>query len=223
MQLVFFKIEFQFDEATSLHTPARKVFHAFGGKAKKHRASEPGAHIKYEKSKIEITWQYEGCRIRIEDTEDSSKCLSTVQGILETIDNTAPMGKLNNTEVLTEWILPAKRHDFNSLNELYEETMLCTKEFMPGIYDSSVVLDSRTGDFVLHHQSGPMMQEQLAQEYLIFEHPNLPKNLIFLRISARYQKVIQYSKEEMKRFIEEAFGLCESHSNEFSKIWEGKI
>jgi hypothetical protein len=68
-----------------------------------------------------------------------------------------------------------------------------------------------------------MMEEQLAKEYLIFKRPNLPKNLIFLWIDAKYQKVIQYSKEEMNRFIEDAFGLCESHSNEFSKIWEGKL
>lgn len=223
MQLVHFRIEFQFDETTSLRTPARKVYDAFGGRAKKAKALEPGASLKYEKSKIEIFWRYERCRIRMEDTEDSSECLRTVEGILETIDNTAPMGKLNDTEVMTEWILPAKRHDFNSLNELYEKTMICTKEFMPGIYDSSVVLNSRVGDFALHHQSGPMKQEQLAEEYLVFKRPNLPKNLIFLRISAKYQKVIHYSKEEMNRLIENAFGLCESHSNEFSKIWEGKI
>lgn len=223
MHLVSFKVEFQFDETTGLRTPARKVYDAFGGKATKTKALEPGANIKYQKSKIEIIWRYDRCRIIIEDTENSSKCLSEVKGILETIDNIAPMGKLNNAEVFTEWILPAERHDFNLLNELYEKTMICKKEFMPGIYDSSIVLDSRIGDFDLHHQSGPMVQEQLAKQYLIFKRLNLPKNLIFLMISAKFQKVIQYSKEEMNRFIEDAFGLCESHSNEFSKIWEGKI
>lgn len=223
MQLVHFKIGFQFDETTSLHTPARKIFQTLSGKATKAKASEPGANLKFEKSKLEIIWRYERCRVSMEDTDDSKKCLSMVKGILERIDNAAPMGKLNNTEILTEWILPAKKHDFNSLNELYEKTMICTKEFMPGRYDSSVILDSRTGDFVLHHQSGPMMEEQLAKEYLVFKRPNLPKYMIFLIVGARYQKVIQYSKEEMNRFIEDAFDLCESHSNEFSKIWEGKL
>jgi hypothetical protein len=179
MQLVHFKIDFEFDETTRLHTPARKVFNAFGGKVRKTKPSEPGANLKDEKSKLEIIWRYERCKIRLEDTEDRSKCLSRVKGILEAIDNVAPIGKLNNTEVMTEWILPAKRHDFNSLSELYAKTMISTKEFMPGIYDYSVVFDSRIGDFVLHHQSGPMMEEQLAKEYLIFKRPNLPKNLIY--------------------------------------------
>ena len=126
MQLVHFKIEFQFDEKASLRTPARKVFHALGGKVTKTKVPEPGANLKDEKSKVEINWRYERCRIRMEDTEDSSKCLSMVKGMLERIDNVAPMGKLNNTVILTEWILAAKRHDFNSLNELYEKTMIRT-------------------------------------------------------------------------------------------------
>ncbi len=223
MQLVRLRIEFQFDETTSLHTPARRVFETLGGKATKAKASEPGANLKFEKSKLEINWRYEKCRVSIEDTNDSGKCLSMVKGILEKINNTAPMGKLNDTEITTEWILPTKKHDFRSLEELYAKTMMCTEEFMPGRYDSSVVLDSRTGDFVLHHQSGPMMEKQLAKEYLAFKRPNLPKNLIFLMIGAKYVKMIQYNKDEMNRFIEDAFGLCESHSKEFSKIWEGKL
>lgn len=223
MLLVHFGIEFKFDDATKLHTPARKVFHAFGGKIQRTKPMEPGANIRSEKQKFEINWQYEKCKIRLEETEDRNKCISLMTKLLETIDNVAPIGKLQNTQIYTEWLLPATRHDFASLNEIYMRTIISPKDFMRETYDSSIILDSRIGDFILHHQSGPMMQRQLLEEYLIFKRPNLPKELIFLIISARYTKVIQYNKKDIYSFIEKAFSLCEQRSNEFGKIWEGYL
>lgn len=223
MQLVHFGIEFEFDETTEPNSPAHKVFDAFGGKTPKIKPTEPGVSVKSEQQKFEINWKYERCRIRTEDTDDRNKCISTITKLLEMIDNTVPIGKLQNTQIYTEWILSSKLHDFASLNEIYMRKLISPKKFMRGTYDSSVVLDSRVDDFILHHQSGPMMQKQLSEQYLGFKRANLPKELIFLIISARYQKVIQYNRKDMHRFIENALSLCERHSNEFGKIWEGLI
>jgi len=68
-----------------------------------------------------------------------------------------------------------------------------------------------------------MMQKQLLEQYLVYKRDNLPKVLIFLYTSATYAKVINYNKKEMYSVIENAFRLCEQHSNGFSKIWEGHL
>lgn len=223
MQLVHFSVELEFDESTQLHTPAHKVFSALGGKTPRAKPKEPGVRIRDEKQKLEISWRYETCGIRLEKTEDPIECMRIMTQLMETIDSVAPIGKLQSTTVVTEWILPAPRHDFTSLNKLYMRTMISPKEFMQGTYDASVVLDSSMDDFIIHDQSGPMMQKQLSEQYLIFKHANLPKELIFLLVSARYQKVVQYSKKDVHRFIENAFSICERHSKEFGKIWEGLL
>ena len=223
MQLVHFSIELEFDKSTRLHTPAQKVFTALGGKTLKTKPREPGTNIRNEKQKNLINWQYEKCGIGLEKTEDPIECMRIMTQLMETIDNVAPIGKLQSTKIVTGWILPAPRHDFASLNELYMHTSISPKEFMQGTYDSSVILDSEIDDFIFHHQSGPMTQKQLLEEYLIYKRDNLPKVLIFLYTSATYTKVINYNKKEMHSVIENAFGLCERHSNSFSKIWEGYL
>lgn len=220
MLLVHFDIEFEFNEATRLRTPAHKVFDAFSGKLRGPEPREPGTNIRDEKQKFTVNWKYERCRIVLEETEDWSKCISTLTKLLEIINNVVPFGKLQNTNVDTEWILPAEKHDFTSLNEIYMRTFISPKDFMRDTYDSSIVLDSKIDDFILHHQSGPMMRKQLSEDYLVFKRPNLPAQLIFLLVGARYTKVIQYSKEEIQRLVTNAFNLCERHSNKFGEIWE---
>jgi len=168
MQLVHFSVELEFDERTQSHTPAHKVFSALGGKTPKIQPREPGANIRREKQKIIINWQYEKCVIGLEKTEDPIECMRIMTQLMETIDNVAPIGKLRSTNIVTEWILPAPQHDFASLNELYMRTMISPKEFMQGTYDSSVILDNEIDDFIIHHQSGPMMQKQLLEQYLVY-------------------------------------------------------
>jgi len=223
MQLVQFSAELEFDKSTKPYTPAHRVFSAFGGKTPKIQPREPGANIRDEKEKIIINWQYEKCAIRFEKTEDPIECMSIMTRLMETIDSAVPIGKLQSTKVITEWILPAPQNDFASLSELYMRKMIAPNEFMKGTYDSSIVLDIKMGDFILHHQSGPMERKQLLEQYLVYKHDNLPKVLIFLYTIATYAKVVNYNKKEMHNIIENAFRVCERHSSEFGKIWEGYL
>jgi len=223
MQLVQLAVTLRFDELTQLRTPARKVYAAFGGVTPKTKPQEPGASIRGERQKLLVNWRYDRCRIALERTEDRNECVTLIVQSLETINAVAPIGKIQNMDVSTSWILRAPRHNFDSLNELYVQTMLSPREFVQGTCDSSIILDSRTNEFVLHSQSGPMASEQLLGDFLVYRRANLPKVFMFLLASIGYTKVIDYSEKEIHRLVQDAFYQCERHSEDFGRIWEGNV
>jgi hypothetical protein len=221
MNLVQFGINIHFDEKTQIHTPARKVFVALGAKVGKARPTEPGTRVKNEGLGTEVYWNYEYCQVKIEQRENSSECIDLAVKYLKTVDSVARIGNLRETELVTEWIIPTPKHNFTSLNELYMRTMISQREFMQGTYDSGVILDAKIGDFILHHQSGPMKPEQLLNQFLVFKRVNLPKLFLFLYTSIKSTKVIQYSEKEMHDFLADAMHKCELHSKSFNEVWEG--
>lgn len=117
-------------------------------------------------------------------------------------------------------MLPAPEHDFTTLEHLYREKSIIQYSYMNSIYDSSVLFDSKIGNYILHHQSGPMEPDQLNTDFLEFERKGLPKTFIFLYTSILDGTRLQYNKEEMTRFIREAFNYCLTHSNKFRESWE---
>lgn len=223
MQLVQFNVKFEFDELTQLYTPARKVFNAFGGKTPKRPPREPGTSIRDEQSKLLVRWDYKGCRIALERTEKRDEVMNLIMRLLQVIDSAVPIGRIRKTYVTTSWILPAPHHDYTSLNKLYMRTIISQKDFMQYTYDSSVMFDSRIDEFAFHHQSGPMEPKQLLEDYLLFKRDKLPKVFIFLLTRLTNNKVIEYTKKEMRDFLEGALSHCERHSEQFDKLWEDSL
>jgi len=142
---------------------------------------------------------------------------------LEIINSAAPITKISSKQLVTNWIIPARKQTFSALEELYRRRMMAEGKFMHGTYDSSVVLDMKIDDCILHHQSGPMEPKQLCANYLEYEREDLPKVFLFLYASLRDAKVIEYSREEMQHYLEKAFDQCTAHSQAFSEIWEGYL
>lgn len=220
MQLVQLILQIEFDERnTLLHTPARKVFQALGGKVGKTQPTEPGAHILSESDKAEIRWNYDYCSIALEQIERHAESLKLIIDYLRTIDSVVPIGKLKVVELRTNWILPMTKYDFASLNRLYMQTVLSQKDYMQATFDTGVVLDMRIDDWIIHHESGPMNLKQLQEEYLHFRWGNLPQVFIFLLVSVKSINLLQYSVEQMGDFLTRGFDYCSRHSDNFYNIW----
>jgi len=223
MQLIHFGAEIKFGKEGRVPTPAYRVFQALGGRAKGRGPREPGTHVEIRDQRAVVTWDYDGCGIYIEKIKNGDACIEFVTQQLDVINSTAPIAQTVDRRVITNWILPAPKHTFSSLEELYRERMIAKREFMQRTYDSSVMLDIAADDCILHHQSGAMEPKQLCDKFLQFERKDLPKVFVFLYASLIEIKVIQYSREGMQRYLEKAFDHCKAHSEVFSKIWEGYL
>ena len=223
MQLIYFGAEIKFGKEGRVSTPAYRVFQALGGRVKGRGPSEPGTRVEIPDQRAVVTWDYGGCAICIEKIANRDACIEFVTQQLDAINSAAPIAQIADRRVITNWILPAPKHAFSLLEELYREKMITNREFMQGTYDSGIVLDIAVDDCVLHHQSGAMELKQLCDDYLHFERKDLPKVFVFLYASLIEIKVIQYSREEMQRYLEKAFDHCKAHSEVFSKIWEGYL
>lgn len=220
MQLVQLRLVIEFDERdTSLHTPARKVFQAFGGKVSKTRPTEPGAHILSESDKAEITWDYDHCSIALEQIERYAESLKLIMNYLSIIDSVVPIGKLKVAELGTRWILPTTKYDFASLNRLYMQTILSQKDYMRDTFDTGVILDMRADDWIIHHESGPMNSKQLQEDYLHFKRENLPQVFMSLLVSVKSTNLLQYSVEQMDNLLARGFDCCSQHSDSFHNVW----
>jgi len=223
MQLIHFGVEIKFGKEGRVPTPAYRVFQALGGKVKGRGPREPGAHVEIRGQRAVVTWDYDGCEIYIEKIENGDACIEFVMQQLDVINSVTPIAQVADRGVITNWILPAAKHSFLSLEELYREKMITNREFMQGTYDSGIVLDIAVDDCVLHHESGAMELKQLCDDYLHFERKDLPKVFLFLYASQRETKLIQYSKEGMQHYLGKALDHCKAHSEVFSKIWEGYL
>lgn len=220
MNLVQLRIRIEFDDKnTSLHTPARKVFTAFGGRTRVRRPKEPGAEIKIDDVKAQIDWDYETCLITLERTEKVDECIDLAVDFVRTVDSVVPIAKMKVFELGTRWIFPTKQYSFNSLNELYIQRLLSRWDYMQGTFDTGVILDIDIGDWIIHHESGPMEPKQLLERFLRFKRENLPKAFIFLHVSGRYKNVIQYSEENIRNLIEKGLDCCKLHSTSFTEVW----
>lgn len=224
MQLVQFELEIEFEESTKLLTPAHRVYVALGGKELGEKApAEPAARVRIIDISATIIWNYDKCQISYEGSDDGGQCLQFVDRCLDSISSAAPIGKLESRTVSTCWILPTPSHNFESLEKLYREVLVHKKALMNGAFDSSVIMDINIDQYVLHHQSGAMEPEQLNTDFLEFERQDLPNTFLFLYASILDSEVIQYSKKEMRGYLEKAFSHCTIHSEAFDKIWEGHI
>lgn len=117
-------------------------------------------------------------------------------------------------------MLATPNYDFISLEQLYRGKSIQQCSFANGVYDSSVILDIKIGNYSLHHQSGAMEPNQLNTDYLEYERKDLPKTFVFLYASVLDETILQYNREGMESFTREAFNYCLAHSKEFGELWE---
>jgi hypothetical protein len=223
MELVYFKVEIKFAEQNQLYTPAHRVFSALGGKDTAPKPSEPGTQMRIKDLRGLINWDYAGCKISIEEIESRDACIDVIMKLLEIINSAVPITKISSRELVTNWIIPARKQTFSALEKLYRQRMMTERKFMQGTYDSSVVLDIKIDDYILHHQSGPMEPKQLHTYYLEYERKDLPKVFLFLYTSLSDTKMVEYSREEMQHYLEKAFDQCKAHSQVFNETWEGYL
>lgn len=224
MDLIQLRIRIDFDEKnTHIHTPARKVFTAFGARVPAQHPIEPGTQIKINDLKAQINWNYERCLITLERTEKIDNGIDSMVSFLSTIDSVVPIVKIKSFELGCKWIYPAPKHSFASLNELYMQRVLSRADYLQGTYDTGIILDIKIDDWVVHHESGPMEPKQLLEQFLRFKRDNLPKAFIFLRVDGTYRNVIQYSEENIRNLIEKGLGYCKQNSKSFNELWRGHI
>lgn len=226
MKPVQFALWLQFVEEMRIHSLSYQVFTALGGKSPK-TTTEPvierGVKLKMNEGKMTVLWIPTYCHVVLEeisDISDKKHYIDRIISVLETINGVAKIGKLSNKRLLTYWILPTPQYDFVSLERKYRELMIAKNDISDTAYDSSAVFDIRGDKWILHHQSGAMEPQQLEQSYLNFKLDNAPKTFIFLEADLTDNNMIQYSKGEVRSFMEKALEDCISHMEEFNRICE---
>lgn len=222
MNLIRFETNLDFHEDTKLATPARLVFQALSGQKhipKERRPREPGARIRGEKEKVVIVWNTESCSIMHED-RPGEDCIPSTITYLEGINQVAPIGKLSSRSLRLLWILPVAEYDFRTLEAKYRGQFIKQSEIFENCSDSTVVIDMKCDNYTLHHQSGVMGISQLQKDFRTFkmkdERPGL---FVFLEATINGGE-IEYSSEEMRRFLLWSFEQSKSHSVSFEKIME---
>ena len=224
MQPVQFGLWLQFAEEIRGHSLSYQISATLGGKSPQpERTIEPSVRFRLDEDKISVTWFPTYCYITSENVSDKKHCIDRIISVLEIINRVATIEKLSNRRFHTHWILPTLQYDFVSLERKYRETMITQNDVSNAAYDSTTIFDIRGDKWILHHQSGAMEPQQLQQTYLDFKLDNVPKTFIFLEATTMDKNVIQYSREEMRSFMERSLENCVSHMEEFKRIWEGRL
>jgi hypothetical protein len=155
----------------------------------------------------------------MESVTNSDECVRQMVALLQTINKVAPIGKLSRRELITHWILPAEGYRFKSLEQKYRETFVTHQPAWKNVFDSSVIIDMRINDLILHHQSGAMKTKQLRQEFAEFKLESVPKVFLFLSAAIESDKVVEYSAEDINRFLATSLEHCKHHSELFADTW----
>lgn len=223
MRLLRAELYVEFTDEIKTPSLSQRVHQAITNRAPSgyEEIAEPGVHIRARKRKMVVDWDTSCCSVIVEQIADASESIDTIISVLDKVNAVAPMNRMQNKMVITNWLLPALNYDFLSLEQKYREIMMVNQPIQEGAYDSSVILDIKARRWTLHHQSGAMRTKQLLTDFIEFKPADLPKVFLFLLASIEEQKVLQYSREEMHQFLITSFELCKSHSDIFERIWEG--
>ena len=220
MNIRVVELKIEFAEETRLRTHATMVAEVLGSEI-------PGEEIepvlmREENSKFAVRWVYERCAIRKEDVDDIGGCIDIFISTIESINKVAPVGKLSSTILRVDWVYPNKsKSDFGELETKYRQSLVKSNELFQNICDSSVIIDMKYGNLMLHHQSGIMGAPQLQEDWRAFRiergHPSL---FVFLTTVVTDKELKQYSSGNMGGFINDSFKLMKSHAEHFGKFME---
>lgn len=225
MQLLGTELKFDFVKEVREHTLAQRVHKAITGELPKEpkQPIEERVLVRSAKEKLAIRWDSQSFGVVTQEMLSIDSFVKTVTTLLDKINEVSPINQVKDRMIITEWLLPTPKCDFSALERKYRKAMISPQAIQDGAFDSSVILDSKIKDWILHHQSGAMEPKQLHDDYLIFKLDNVPKVFIFLLVSITETKVVKYSSEEIRNFLPKAFDLCKSHSDAFEKIWEAAL
>ena len=220
LRLVHFEVEIDFLEEFNCLSISQQLHKALTGRAGGEPTAEPGIEFRSTKKRQLVNWDTSSCRVVMESVANSDECIDKVVALLKTINDVAPVGKLSRRELFTHWILPAEGYSFKSLELQYRDTFIGSKfPWKKNTFDSSVIIDMKIGDVVLHHQSGAMKPRQLREEFAEFGLEDVPKSFLFLWAATESKAIVQYSTAEMNAFLVASFQRCRNHSRQFETTW----
>jgi hypothetical protein len=201
-----------------------RLYEALGGKGSGSKVIEPPFRLRSDKDRQLISWDTQHCQIIIEKIDNPDDCIERILELLCVIDKVAPLQKLSDQSLVTHWILPAQKYNnFEALEHTYRGRIIIDNPLWDKVIDSSFMCDMAINGVRLHHQSGPMEPDQFKDGYSSFPIENIPKLFIFWLINVSSDKIIEYSSEEMRKFINVAYEYSKNHSESFERMWEGIV
>lgn len=223
MNISAFELTLIFAEDTRLKTYVGAVSEALGEEITG-EISQP-VIVRRGKEKFAARWDYAKCSMLKEDVDNSNECINEFIETIETINGVAPIGKLSSRNIRVDWVLPVNdKYNFKKLEVEYRRIFIKQTSLSNKAYDSSVLLDIKCDQGILHHQSGPMGIAQLQDGWRSFKtkdgYPNL---FLFIDSVINDEQLIEYSKLDMKKFVKNSFQLCKSHAENFEKIVGGVL
>ena len=212
-----------FVENTQLRTPARAVFEALGGRAtEERRPFEPGANLRDPREKMAIKWGYKSFNIVQEDVNDVPKCVSTFIKTIGTVNKVAPIGKISCKTFRVYWILPVNNYDSKTLETKYRQMFIKDSEIFSNFIDSTIVIDMKYDKWKFSHQSGAMDVAQLQNQFRVFNIKEGQAGIFFfLATTVTAEQLEEYSKGNIENFLNKAYEICKTHSDNFEGVMEG--
>lgn len=225
MRLLGIELSFDFVEEIREYTLTQQVHKAITGRMPEESIQQVREEVlvRSPKRKLAVKWDSQSFGVGLEEVTNIDNFAEVIIPLLNRINEVAPIDQLTRRMIMTEWLLPTPNYDFAALEQKYRKTMMAPQPIQDSAFDSSIILDIKVKDWILHHQSGAMGIKQLLLDYLAFKPDNVPKVFLFLLASIAETKVVQYSSEEMRSFLVKSFALCKSHSDAFEKIWEAVL
>ncbi|MBN1189935.1 MAG: hypothetical protein JXA46_09290 [Dehalococcoidales bacterium] len=222
MRLIHIEVAIEFVEEFASCSISQKLHKALTGKTPTEKEPiEPGVEFRSKRKRQVVTWDINSCRVVTESISNYDESIIQMAALIETINKIAPIGKLSKKEFITHWILPAEQYSFKLLEQKYRENFIAQKSVWHNVFDSSVILDMKIKDSILHHQSGAMKTGQLRNEFSEFSLQNIPGVFLFLWAAIENNKIVEYSGDDMKLFLTESLFNCKRHSELFEEIWGG--
>lgn len=223
MRLIHLEIELDFAKEFRSYSISQQLYKALTGRWPDtvEEISEPEVIFRSWKRRQLVSWCTDSCSVTMESVANPEECFDKMVALLETINRVAPIGGLYRRQLVTHWLLPTDNYSFKSLEQKYRETFITQQPIWKKVFDSSVIIDVKLNDLILHHQSGAMHPRQLRDDYAIFKLENIPKAFLFLWASVHSDKVVKYSEQDIHRFLSKSFEHCENHSELFEEIWRG--
>ena len=227
MKPIQFVLLLRFAEQKRTNALSSQVLEVLGGKIPEKRQGTnvpmEGMELKVTAKKATINWDTNSCLVRSEELSNEERTIETILSFVDRINKVAPIEKIATRNFTVNWILPAPKHDFTSLEKLYRATMIAKNEISDLASDSSTVIDIKVDKRIIHLQSGAMETQQLIQNSLLLKMEEMERNFIFLETSVREKNMIQYSMRNTSKFIKVSLECAKSYSKSFEKIWGGRL
>jgi hypothetical protein len=217
------ELELIFDKTSVALTPAYSIFSKLSDAKSPKPPHEPGVTLRNEQIKRAFKWDYNSCGILYEDVINYNDCLAQFVKLLDEVNNIVPIGKISTQVLRTFWVIPVK-YDFAALETKHRNMFIKDNVLFNNIFDSTFVIESKIDSADFHHQSGAMTLNQLQSQYRVFKQKEaFPNIFLFMAATLTSRESIEYSNQSMGEYIQRAFQICKSHSDNFQRTMEGVL